>query len=65
MKVPTKFRYPLFKELHWYVLERYISCVMGKEHRVCSEDELRAINGDVDEADTSRVTPGTISSSHR
>jgi len=43
-----KFRYPLFKELHWYVLERYVSCLMGIEHREISERELLLENGEVE-----------------
>jgi len=51
----VKFRYPLFKELHWYVLERYVSCVTGKDHRVCSVEELRATSGDMDETESSKA----------
>lgn len=40
MQVPTKFRYPLFCELHWYVLERYVSCLMCRNHRIKSAEEI-------------------------
>ncbi|XP_052126433.1 jmjC domain-containing histone demethylation protein 1 [Frankliniella occidentalis] len=30
--VPQKFRYPFFTELLWYVLERYVHCVLGRSH---------------------------------
>ncbi|XKL65132.1 hypothetical protein PGB90_005218 [Kerria lacca] len=31
-KVPHKFRYPFFTEMLWYVLERYVYCLLGKSH---------------------------------
>lgn len=31
-KVPTKFRYPFYIEIHWYVLERYVHCLTGKSY---------------------------------
>uniref|UniRef100_A0A1B6EBZ4 [histone H3]-dimethyl-L-lysine(36) demethylase n=1 Tax=Clastoptera arizonana TaxID=38151 RepID=A0A1B6EBZ4_9HEMI len=31
-KVPQKFRYPFFTEMLWFVLERYVYCVLGKSH---------------------------------
>lgn len=30
--VPQKFRYPFFTEMLWYVLERYVHCVLGRSH---------------------------------
>lgn len=30
--VPQKFRYPFFTEMLWYVLERYVHCLLGKSH---------------------------------
>uniref|UniRef100_A0A1B6CUI0 [histone H3]-dimethyl-L-lysine(36) demethylase n=1 Tax=Clastoptera arizonana TaxID=38151 RepID=A0A1B6CUI0_9HEMI len=30
--VPQKFRYPFFTEMLWYVLERYVYCLLGKSH---------------------------------
>ena len=38
------------------MLERYISCVTGKDHRVSSEEELRATSGDVDETESGKTT---------
>lgn len=29
-KVPIKFRYPFFNELHWYVLSNYLECLTGR-----------------------------------
>ncbi|XP_048482218.1 jmjC domain-containing histone demethylation protein 1 isoform X3 [Plutella xylostella] len=31
-KVPQKFRYPFFTEMLWYVLERYVSALLGRGH---------------------------------
>ncbi|XP_025836100.1 jmjC domain-containing histone demethylation protein 1 isoform X2 [Agrilus planipennis] len=31
-KVPQKFRYPFFTEMLWYVLERYVYCLLGRSH---------------------------------
>lgn len=31
-KVPNKFRYPFFTEIMWYVLVRYVHCVMGRNY---------------------------------
>lgn len=31
-QVPQKFRYPFFTEMLWYVLERYVHCVLGRSH---------------------------------
>ena len=30
-KVPVKFRYPFFVQMHWFVLERYVAMCTGKE----------------------------------
>nr|CAD7427099.1 unnamed protein product [Timema monikensis] len=30
--VPQKFRYPFFTEMLWYVLERYVHCLLGRSH---------------------------------
>ena len=32
MQVPQKFRYPFFTEMLWYVLERYIHCLLGRSY---------------------------------
>lgn len=37
-KVPQKFRYPFFTEMLWYVLERYVFCLLGKSHLTCGSD---------------------------
>lgn len=34
-KVPVKFRYPFYNEMLWYVLQRYVYCLSGKNHLVC------------------------------
>jgi len=31
-KVPSKFRYPFYNEMLWYVLNRYVYCLTGKSH---------------------------------
>ncbi|CAB3360728.1 Hypothetical predicted protein [Cloeon dipterum] len=31
-KVPQKFRYPFFTEMLWYVLEKYVFCLLGNSH---------------------------------
>jgi hypothetical protein len=46
--VPLKFRYPFLKEIYWYVLERYVCCLTGVEHRERSEREILLENGDID-----------------
>ena len=37
-RVKSKFRYPFYIELHWYLLERYVHCLTGKTHLTCKED---------------------------
>ncbi|KPM02554.1 lysine-specific demethylase 2B-like protein [Sarcoptes scabiei] len=37
-KVPYKFRYPFFTEVLWYVLVRYVHCLMGKNHLSVNDD---------------------------
>ncbi|XP_076345565.1 lysine-specific demethylase 2A-like isoform X1 [Tachypleus tridentatus] len=44
--VPVKFRYPFYTEMLWYVLQRYVHSIMGKNHLVCDvDDELVNSNG--------------------
>lgn len=31
-QVPQKFRYPFFTEMLWYVLDRYVSALLGRTH---------------------------------
>ncbi|XP_050677373.1 jmjC domain-containing histone demethylation protein 1 [Leptidea sinapis] len=31
-KVPQKFRYPFFTEMLWYVLDKYVSALLGRSH---------------------------------
>lgn len=38
--MPHKFRYPFFQEIHWYVLDRYLSCVNQKSFRERSPEEV-------------------------
>ncbi|KAK9745105.1 PHD-finger [Popillia japonica] len=37
-KVPQKFRYPFFTEMLWYVLERYVHCLLGRSHLTTGMD---------------------------
>ncbi|CAH1115324.1 unnamed protein product [Psylliodes chrysocephalus] len=37
-KVPQKFRYPFFTEMLWYVLERYVHCLLGNSHLTTGQD---------------------------
>lgn len=39
-KVPYKFRYPFFTEMLWYVLERYVHCLLGNSHLTTGSDKL-------------------------
>lgn len=34
LQVPQKFRYPFFTEMLWYVLDRYVSALLGRSHLV-------------------------------
>ncbi|KAJ8954239.1 hypothetical protein NQ318_005835 [Aromia moschata] len=36
--VPQKFRYPFFTEMLWYVLERYVHCLLGNSHLTTGQD---------------------------
>ncbi|XP_063229275.1 jmjC domain-containing histone demethylation protein 1-like isoform X2 [Bacillus rossius redtenbacheri] len=38
IRVPRKMRYPLFTEMLWYVLERYVHSLLGRSHLLESED---------------------------
>lgn len=31
-RVPAKFRYPFYTEILWYLLERYVHCLLGRSH---------------------------------
>ncbi|XP_054166951.1 lysine-specific demethylase 2A-like [Oppia nitens] len=42
-KVPTKFRYPFYTEVLWYVLARYVSCLMKKNHLKCDEEGVTIV----------------------
>ncbi|XP_042220286.1 uncharacterized protein LOC121865035 isoform X3 [Homarus americanus] len=37
--VPSKFRYPFFTEMLWYVLERYVHVLLGRLHLTLPPDE--------------------------
>ncbi|GJQ78058.1 hypothetical protein Trydic_g2401 [Trypoxylus dichotomus] len=39
-KVPQKFRYPFFTEMLWYVLERYVHCLLGRSHLTTGVDMM-------------------------
>lgn len=45
-KVPQKFRYPFFTEMLWYVLERYVHCLLGRTHLAESNDKPPIISPD-------------------
>ncbi|KAJ8964665.1 hypothetical protein NQ317_010552, partial [Molorchus minor] len=34
----TKFRYPFFTKMLWYVLERYVHCLLGNSHLTTGQD---------------------------
>ncbi|XP_064461296.1 lysine-specific demethylase 2B-like isoform X2 [Ornithodoros turicata] len=36
--VPLKFRYPFYREMLWYVLQRYVNCLLGINNLTCNED---------------------------
>lgn len=38
MQVPQKFRYPFFTEMLWYVLEKYVYCLLGNTHLTLPEE---------------------------
>ncbi|CAL1543944.1 unnamed protein product [Lymnaea stagnalis] len=39
--VPSKFRYPFFSEIMWYVVDRYLSCLTGRSYlSSCEKEEL-------------------------
>ncbi|KAI5722052.1 hypothetical protein M8J76_002946 [Diaphorina citri] len=40
-KVPQKFRYPFFTEMLWYVLEKYVHCLLGKTHLATPDPHAR------------------------
>lgn len=42
-RVPVKFRFPFFVELLWYVLDRYVHCLVGRSHLDLPEEEKRRI----------------------
>ena len=79
LQVPSKFRYPFYGEMLWYVLERYISCMMNKGHRVKSKEELdeekelkslssiksRNISPDIDEKSNDSTTSRESNQSSR
>ena len=42
-RVPAKLRFPFFVELLWYVLDRYVHCLVGRSHLDLPEEEKRRI----------------------
>lgn len=38
LQVPQKFRYPFFTEMLWFVLERYVHCLLGRSHLTSNSD---------------------------
>ncbi|GFS58896.1 hypothetical protein TNIN_387941 [Trichonephila inaurata madagascariensis] len=36
--VPVKFRYPFYNEILWYVVQRYVHCLLGKNYLICNEN---------------------------
>ncbi|XP_071513076.1 lysine-specific demethylase 2A-like isoform X3 [Panulirus ornatus] len=42
--VPSKFRYPFFTEMLWYVLERYVHVLLGRTHLTLPPDEQEKYN---------------------
>lgn len=42
-KVPAKFRYPFYTEVLWYVLARYVKCLMNKNHLNCNDEGITII----------------------
>lgn len=43
-RVPTKFRYPFYTEMLWYVLARYVECLLGRSH-LEEPDEVKSNSG--------------------
>ncbi|GIY20312.1 hypothetical protein CDAR_206162 [Caerostris darwini] len=35
--VPVKFRYPFYNEILWYVVQRFVHCLLGKNYLICNE----------------------------
>ncbi|XP_055941195.1 lysine-specific demethylase 2A-like isoform X2 [Argiope bruennichi] len=35
--VPVKFRYPFYTEILWYVVQRFVHCLLGKNYLICNE----------------------------
>lgn len=42
-RVPPKFRYPFYTEMLWYVLDRYVHCLLGRSHVDWSGRDVDAI----------------------
>lgn len=36
--VPVKFRYPFYTEILWYVVQRFVHCLLGKNYLIVSEN---------------------------
>ncbi|CAL1290006.1 unnamed protein product [Larinioides sclopetarius] len=36
--VPVKFRYPFYTEILWYVVQRFVHCLLGKNYLICNEN---------------------------
>ncbi|KAL4711786.1 hypothetical protein ACJJTC_005955 [Scirpophaga incertulas] len=59
-KVPQKFRYPFFTEMLWYVLDRYVSALLGRSH--LSADGAAALAAPPPPASPPRRQPTTCTS---
>ncbi|CAG0879254.1 unnamed protein product [Darwinula stevensoni] len=42
--VPQKFRYPFFTEMLWYVLDRYVACLLGRSHLALPKEKEKDEN---------------------
>ena len=61
-KVPSKFRYPFYIEMHWYALERYVNCLTGKSHLSCYEDGKKIPESELEKL---RDPKSSLTSHHR
>ena len=65
-QVPHKFRYPFFQEIHWYLLDRYLTCVADKSYREKSAREIKEEKMKTESACESddRTGPGSSMEEH-
>lgn len=50
--VPQRLRFPFFTEMCWFVLDRYVQCLLGCTHLKLPDEEKKRLKIDTENADS-------------